>query len=150
MPTIDANNNIVVTATDFRAVFPEFANVTAYPDAQINAHIALAGCYISTQNYGDLDFNARAYAIELMAAHLLTLDLKASAGTSGGGVASAAGGQVISASIDGVSVSMTVPPNKDQLQYWLNQTPYGQRYLAILQSRITPLYLWGSRERLLN
>ena len=45
--------------------------------------------------------------------------------------------------------SMTVPPNKDQLQYWLNQTPYGSRYLAIIQSRITPLYLWGSRERVL-
>ena len=150
MPTIDAKNNIVVSSSDFRAVFPEFTSTTAYPDALINAHIALAGCYISTQNYGDLDFNARAYAIELMAAHLLTLDLKASAGTSGGGLAATAGGQVISASIDGVSVSMTVPPNKDQLQYWLNQTPYGSRYLAILQSRITPLYLWGSRERLLN
>ena len=79
MPTLDANNNIVVTASDFRAVFPEFANTTAYPDATVNAHIALAGCYISTQNYGDLDFNARAYAIELMAAHLLALDLKAGA-----------------------------------------------------------------------
>lgn len=149
MATLDSNNNIVVTASDFRGVFPEFANAAAYPDALINAHITLAGCYISTQNYGDLDFNARAYAIELMAAHLLALDLKAGAGTSGGGLTSTVGGQVIAASIDGVSVSMTVPPNKDQLQYWLNQTPYGSRYLAIIQSRITPLYLWGSRERVL-
>ena len=79
----------------------------------------------------------------------MALDLKASAGTSGGGLTSTVGGQVIAASIDGVSVSMTVPPNKDQLQYWLNQTPYGSRYLALLASRVTPVYLWGTRQRVL-
>lgn len=150
MPTLDANNNIVVTAEDLREVFPEFSAAT-YSDAQLELYITLAANYISTLDSGlTLSFNQRVYALELMSAHLLMIGTQNTANnTSGGGTTGGVGGQIIHAQIGSVSVSAAVPPNKTQLQYWLNSTPYGMQYYALLSANVTPLIYGGSFQRVL-
>jgi hypothetical protein len=82
--------------------------------------------------------------IKLMTAHLLAL----SADSSSGGVASGAvAGQVVNATIEQVHVSVALPKNSNPFQYFLNQTIYGQRLLALIQSKITPIYYGGSFQR---
>ena len=44
-------------------------------------------------------------------------------------------GLVASSSIDGVSVSYQAQITKDQFQYFFSQTPYGQEYLAYLNTQ---------------
>lgn len=149
MPTLDANNNIVVTVADIRGLFPEFTDTTHWPNDRISANITVAGLYVSTKNYGDIGFDRRALLIELMAAHLLKLDDQTGAAGGSGGAASAATGQRISATVGQVSVSYAVPEDRGALAYFLNQTTYGQRYLAFLASLRSPMYYGGSRQRVL-
>jgi len=42
-------------------------------------------------------------------------------------------GVVTAATIDKISVTLMPPPGLNQWQWWLNQTPYGQQLLALLQ-----------------
>ena len=151
MPTLDANNNIIVTPADVRTIAPEFKDTTAYPDADIQARIMVAGIYISKKLSGDIGFERRALLIELMAAHLLKLDelTGAAGGTSGGAATMAATGQRISATVGQVSVSYAVPSDNGAMAYFLNQTTYGQRYWALLRSLVTPIYYGGSPQRVL-
>lgn len=149
MPTLDANNNIVITAADMRRLFREFADEEAYPDEVIEANIEIAGVYISTKNYGDIGFKRRALLIELMAAHLLKLDELAGTDGSAEGEGGGATGQIISATVGQVSVSRAMPEDRGALHYFLNQTTYGQRYAALLASLVTPIYYGGSRQRIL-
>lgn len=118
---------ITFNVTDFRAAFPAFANVTKYPDATLQGYFDAATCYVSPENCGSLRDGCRTRALYLMTAHLAALsDLIASGQTPG---------QVQSATIDKVSVSMTPPPNANQWQWWLGLTPYGMQLLALLQAK---------------
>ena len=135
---------ITVTVADFRADFPEFANATIYPDAELQNFIDQSMCYISNVNYGVLRGNCRKLGIELMVAHLQTLQNKIASGQN-------ATNQIGSTSIDSVSVSLIAPPNKSQFDYWLNLTPYGQRYLMLLLAKAPAgLYYGGSFQRVLR
>lgn len=149
MPTLDANNNIIVTPEDIRGAFPEFSDPVQFPDAMIQNNITQAGCYVSTANCGDIDFKCRALMIELVSCHLIALgkamqDQAEGIGTTGGVV-----GQISRATIGEVTVSVAVPANKNELQYWLNQTPYGQQFLALVRAKVSPIYYGGSWQRLL-
>lgn len=42
-----------------------------------------------------------------------------------------------SATIDKISISLTPPPFKNQWQWWLSLTPYGQQLFALLQIATT-------------
>ena len=150
MPTLDGNNNIVVTAADIRALFPEFADTTMYPDARIEADITIAGLYVSKKNYGDIGFDRRVLLIELMAAHLLKLDRQTGAdGAAGGSAGGGATGLKLSATVGEVSVSYAVPEDNGALHFFLNQTTYGQRYAAFLAALASPRLYGGSFQRLL-
>jgi hypothetical protein len=75
-----------------------------------------------------------------MTAHLIYLEDAMNSG--------APAGQVQSASEDGVSVSLTPPPNRSEFQWWLNQSPYGQKLVVLLStSLVGGLYVGGSTER---
>lgn len=129
---------IVLDATTFKEDFPEFDSVS---DSVVNSFIEQAICYVSNVNYGRLKDNCRKLAIELMTAHLLTLNQRIQSGLT-------SQGQLQNASIDGVSVSMVAPNNKTQFEYWINQTPYGQRYYALLASLSAGgLFFGGSNQR---
>lgn len=150
MPTLDANNNIVITVTDIRGLFPEFSDALKYPDVRVQSCITVAGLYVSTKNYGDIGYDRRVLLIELMTAHLLKLDDQTGAGTSGGAVgAGGATGLKTHATIGEVSVSYAIPEDNGALHYFLNQTTYGQRYGAFLAALVSPKLYGGSYQRLL-
>ncbi|WP_149011975.1 DUF4054 domain-containing protein, partial [Escherichia albertii] len=73
---------IIFDADLFRQQLPAFSDVTKYSDALIDSWWIQASCYISTEDYGWLNGNSRALAINLLAAHLLTLSAQQS-GASG-------------------------------------------------------------------
>lgn len=111
----------------FRQWYPEFADVTKYPDAVLQARLEQAQCYVSNVNFGPLQGKCRLQAIYLMTAHLQALTDRLASGQTQTGFTT-------STSIDKVSVSVALPPYKTQLAYWLNTTPYGAQLLALLSS----------------
>lgn len=149
MATLDANNNIIITPEDIREAFPEFSSPEQFPDAMIQNNITQAGCYVSTANSGDIDFNCRTLMIELVACHLIALSYAMQEQANGSGTTGGIVGQISRATIGEVTVSVAVPANKNELQYWLNQTLYGQRFLALVRAKVSPIYYGGSWQRLL-
>lgn len=98
----------------FRALYPQFAGVS---DSAVLAVSGQAACYIDSTCADDC-------AIYLMAAHLLQLTANAAR--------KLPGGQITSASIDKVTVTVAQAPGSDSYTYWLNGTPYGQQLAALL------------------
>lgn len=101
----------------FKLAFPQFADV---PDATIEAQAVNAACFLTAHACG-----CEALAEQLIVAHLLAL---AQTATSGGTV-----GQVASASIDKVSVSVAAQQTRGEYAFWLGTTPYGMQLLALLR-----------------
>lgn len=100
----------------FRILYPQFALV---PDETVNAQAVQAECFLSGMACAD------ACALNLMVAHLLQLSANGAAGTPGG--------QITSASIDKVSVTVAqAPGSTNSYMYWLNSTPFGQQLAALL------------------
>ena len=64
-------------------------------------------------------------ALNFMTAHLVYLNQIANSGQNTA--------LMQGATIDKVSVQLTPPPEAGQWQWWLNQSPYGQSLLALLQ-----------------
>lgn len=114
----------------FRELYPQFDTVS---DAAVTAAAAQAVCYIDSTCADDC-------AIYLMVAHLLQLAANIAAGTPSG--------QITSASIDKVSVTVAQAPGTDSYRYWLNGTPYGQQLAALLaRCSAGGLYVGGLPER---
>jgi len=117
--------SVIVFDVDlFRASFPAFANKQQYPDEVIAGYWDVAAMYISTSNYGYLQGDARARALNLMAAHLAKLSDMINAGQTPG--------LVQGSTIDKISVTLTPPPAPDQFTWWLNLTGYGAQLAALL------------------
>ncbi|POP42330.1 DUF4054 domain-containing protein [Superficieibacter electus] len=118
----------------FRKQIPAYADPEKYPDSEIESWWEQAACYISTENYGWLNGDSRALAINLMAAHLMALSAAGSSGAAAN--VAGAGGIVTGATIDKVSVTLAAPPAaSDEFDYWLTLTPTGQRLLALLRGK---------------
>lgn len=150
MPALLPDNTIQITTADIREDFGAFIDSVAYPDATISSCIEQAKCFISDtiSGCGSVDWKCRALMIELMACHLLTLMTNAVNNAGNGG--QTVSGLVQSASIGDVSVSVSVPENKSQLQWYLNQTVYGQQLFTLMSIKVSPLYFGGSRQRIFN
>lgn len=134
---------ITLDIATFRTLFPEYANVTTYPDALITIKWGLALGYVSDRNCGRLRDDQREYAIYLVVAHLLRMDAMIA---SGGGLGD--GGVVQSATIDKVSVALVPPPVTSAWDWWLQQTPYGSQLLALLSAAsVGGFYVGGLPER---
>ncbi len=113
--------------TLFRQQFPAFSNVTQFPDATLQMYWDMATCFISAdQICGYFNNDCLILALNLMTAHLTALSVI----VAGGQVP----GLVQDATIDKVSVNLTPPPLKNQFNWWMSLTPYGQQLLAMLQA----------------
>lgn len=135
---------ICVTIDEFRADFPEFADESVYTTSALYNLLQQATCYIHNVNYGTLQNKCRKLGIELMLAHLQALKNKIASGQN-------STNQIGSTSIDSVSVSLVAPPNRNQFEYWLSLTPYGQQYLMLLEAHAPAgLYFGGSFQRVLR
>lgn len=123
-------SEVIVTISDFRSTFVEFANTTQYPDALVSRFITMAEAYCSTKNFR-IKPATRILLIELMTAHLITLNnIDPTTHTATG--ASSTTGFEASASVDGVSVSRAIPNSKNGFESWIQSTGYGQQYWALL------------------
>ena len=118
--------DIVLSIPDFRKACPVFANSTTYPDSTVTLFFDEATCFCSTANAGRLQGNSRALVLYWLTAHMMFLSGNAVAGDQTGGV-------TISASEGSVSTSLMQPLVENGLDYWLNQSIYGQQIKALLQ-----------------
>lgn len=113
----------------FRALFPAYANTTTYPQATIQGYWNTSTVFINNQTggcyCGGMNFKQQVQALNLMTAHLLYI--------SGLIVAGKTPVIVQGAGIDKINVTLEPPPLKNNWQYWLNTSPYGQQLLALLQ-----------------
>lgn len=139
-------SDVIVTPEMLRTRIPAFADTSKYTDETLSGILDTATCYVSTKNCGPLRAYCREQAICLMAAHLLTLRERTAQGGNAG-----VGGAVASASVGNVSIAMVTPPNQDQYQYWMNQTPYGAELMRLLAIYANGgLYVGGSFETVLR
>jgi hypothetical protein len=128
----------------FRQQFPAFANATVFPDAQLQMYWDMATCYVSAkQGYWCScsmdDCACQRLALDLMTAHLVALSVLIAAGQTPG--------LLQNATIDKITVGLTPPPLPNQWQWWLDQTPYGQQLLALLQAQsVAGFYIGGLPE----
>ena len=131
---------LTFNVTEFRLLFPAFANETQFPTVRLQMYWDSATCYITDiGNYGWLQGRCRQLAINYMTAHLTAISVLIAAGQTPG--------LVQNATVDKVSVGLTPPPLKNQWQWWLSTTPYGQELLALLQARsVGGWYIGGNPE----
>lgn len=119
----------------FRAMFPEFGDVTKYPDAQLTMMWDMACEFVSEQACpcAMLEGKQREYVLYLLVAHMLSIFAQQQANAAAGKLpGSAPGGIETSASIGDISVGRMAPPARDGWEFWLAQTPYGQQIWALL------------------
>jgi len=111
----------------FRVSYTSFSDESKYPNDTLQGFWDFATVYITDENYQfvTLKNSARSRAINLMAAHLGTLQAMIDSGETPG--------QVQSSTIDKISVTLTPPPAGSQFSWWLGLTGYGQQLLALLQ-----------------
>lgn len=118
---------IYFNASTFKGLFPAFKDV---PDASLQITWNAATTFITDQTsrcYAGRFAPARQeYAIQLLTAHLSYLNANIASGNGGG--------LMQSATIDKVTVTLTPPPVPNEFRYWLNQSPYGQQLLALLET----------------
>ena len=110
----------------FIQYYTAFSNSAVYPEPTLQLYWNEATTYIIDQ-LGAFGFRGaqQVRALNLMTAHLAQLNTLIAAGQ-GTGV-------MVAATIDKVSIQLQPPPEVNQWQWWLNQTPYGQQLLALLQ-----------------
>ena len=124
----------------FRLRFPEFSNSTDYPDDFLQRYWDMAVCYISDESYGCLSGDCRELALQLLTAHLTKIGEDTTSGETPA--------FVNSATVDKVSVSTTPPPTKDQFEWWLSLTSYGQQLLSLLRTKAAGgFYIGGNPEK---
>jgi len=113
----------------FRALFPIFPETTQYLPARIQIFWDMATAYVSNRTggcyIGGMNLPQQTQALNLMTAHLLYLSDQIQSGSTPG--------VMTGATIDKVTVTLEPPPAPNQWQWWLNQSPYGQQLLALLQ-----------------
>ena len=122
---------IVVDVPLFRAQIPFFSDPLIYTDAAIEVNWDIATMYVSDNNCGFLKDKARAYVINLIAAHLFNLAEKIDEENGGSGNTF----PVSSASEGTVSIGFDTPDAKNGLHFWLNQSPYGIEALALISMK---------------
>lgn len=117
---------MAATVEDFRTRFPQFSDLTEYPDETIQLYLDDAALlYMGTDenrwcNYYDI---AQMY----LAAHLLTIGTQAEAGDS-----SSSAGPISSKTAGGVSISYAVnASDKGGSDDFFLTTSYGQQFLIM-------------------
>jgi len=122
----------------FRAAFPAFIDT---PPATLSMYWDFATDFISNEIQCGTKLSVQTRYINLMTAHLAGLSCMQSAGDTPG--------VVIGATIDKISVTLQPPPERNEWQFWLNQTPYGRQLLALLQVQSAGgFYVGGAPERM--
>lgn len=116
---------MAVTSADFRQNFPEFADTTKYPEAQVTFWRTYAENLLYPV---DRWSNMLDYAIQLVMAHQLALAARSAAAAAAGGAPGSVQGTTASKAVGGVSVSYdTTAALLQDGGYW-NLTTYGIQF----------------------
>jgi hypothetical protein len=138
---MSTESEVTLTVERFRADFTEFADEAKHTEPALQNSINRASLFVSRQNSIYFADDNRLLALELMAAHIQTLSLSLGQGNSQGGLVGAS-------SVGSVSVTLIPPPIKRQFDFWMNQTGYGQQYLALMQAHSPAgMFMGGSYQR---
>ena len=133
---------VVLDVSSFRARFKAFSSVTTYPNTTIETTWNTSTIYISDVINEFFPSDKLELALQQMTAHLLTISDKLTSSSKQMGI-------VASSTIGSVSVSMVAPKQVSEWEFWLNQTPYGQQLLALLNTVTAGgFYIGGSYPRL--
>ena len=132
---------ITFDVDEFRFLFQEFSDETAYPTDRLQACFDQAICFINNVPTRCLPENCLTLALNLFTAHLCEI-----ADNSRQGKTPAL---VTSSSVGSVSVGATAPPfGSSQWSWWLNTTRYGPQLQALLYSASSAgRYIGGRCER---
>ncbi|WP_025122463.1 MULTISPECIES: DUF4054 domain-containing protein [unclassified Serratia (in: enterobacteria)] len=124
-----ARNQSLPTPDQFREMFPQFKDTTAYPTPMISARLALADVLLSESRFGEEIFP---YVVGLFVAHYMALYAADMRGVAIGSAGGANSGVQTSKSVDKVSVSYdaSVTLNPDA-GFW-NNTRYGSEFWEYL------------------
>ena len=125
----------------FRQQFAAFTD-PPYSDQALGVAWDMATCHLKPDDWCGLSGDCLQYALNLMTAHIATqMQTLATAQP-------VAAGAVSSATIDRVSVTVTVPPVSDGWQAWLSSTPYGLMLWSLLSTKAASgFYVGGWPER---
>ena len=140
---------IVFDPALFRLRFPLYSDPTDYPDILLQDFWDQATCYVSDEDFGCISGVCRQQLINLMAAHLIYIwnlvNDRDGEGSGDGGTDDA--NLVTSATIHDVSIGIAPPPFSNEFDWWINQSPYGKQFDAMLSIRsIGGQYIGGSLE----
>lgn len=129
---------MAVTYTSFVAVFAEFADTSAYPQASVEFWLSQAPFQLNANRLR----NSYDLAVMLFTAHNLALGRRDARSAAGGGIPGQATGPTSSKTVDKVSVSYdTGATTYDGAGEW-NATTYGQRLYRLLRAvGAGPLYV---------
>ena len=135
--------SVTVTSEMFKTDFPEFSET---PDNTVTLFIKQAEIYIDPVDSGPASAEARQLMIELMTAHLLTIQSKIEKGSISSNL------RMRSSHVEDVRVDYyDIPFAKgDGYDYWLSLSPYGLRLLALFDSFSFLYYHGGSPVRVLG
>lgn len=110
-------------AATFRQQFKEFSDITAYPDDDVDLHLAVGALSLDAGVWGD--FHDR--GLGLFIAHNLAIGAQDTATSAAGGVPGKVSGPMTSKSVDKVSASYdTKATTYEGAAFW-NMTSYGIR-----------------------
>ena len=119
-----------MTPPDFRALFPEFFDVNAYPDARIAMYLTIAALQVNVCRFADLSD----YVTGLVVAHHVTLASRNLAIAEAGGQPGTASGPVSAKSIDKVSITYDAQAVQlDGMGAW-GLTSYGLEFLTMCRT----------------
>jgi hypothetical protein len=114
--------------TTFRTDFPEFADVTAYPEAVLLFWYGIAEKQLIVARWADL----YTYGLELCTAHYVALAKQNQmASAAGGKPGNASGGPISSQSVGDVSVSYDTQAGIEQDAGFWNNTNYGKQFIRL-------------------
>lgn len=136
----------------FLEYFPELApeKITTNTPEFIVGCGRRAAMYLSNYDNVWLNGDRRIYAHCLLAAHIIYLTNKTQDDIGEGGngkMGDVPVGPVTSTGVGGVSISMQTPgsSNDGPFEWWLNKSPYGQEFLALIRTRGPSIAFIGSK-----
>jgi hypothetical protein len=119
-----------VTPAQFRAVLPEFADSTRYPEAQLTFWLGVSESFVNARRWGAL----ADLGIALCTAHHLVIAARDQADAARSGAPGHVKGPMASFSVDTVSTGYdTGAVTLAEAGFW-NSTAYGVRYLTLARS----------------
>ena len=120
---------MTTTAASLRALFPEFASTATFPDAAINAWLAVAVGFVNADRWGaNTDFG-----VALWTAHQLAIGRRNAVTAGNGGAPGTSLGVLTSKSAGGVSAGYDFSSVSEKDAGFWNQTSYGIQFYRLSQ-----------------